>query len=129
MSQSLMEDLLTHLLKLEEKAWNANKNRDAEFFRNYMHDDGLVVTSFGVINKEQAIKEIENNPRELLHFEIKEPNVITLSDNSALLNYKVNTESSLEGEKGSFYAIITTVYVKKNKNWRAIFHQHSPLEM
>ena len=123
----MSENIKSILLELEKKAWEANKNRDVDFFKNFFADNGLVIFSLGIFDKESSLKDIESNPRELLSYEILEPKLIQLTEKSAAIIYKAEIKSLFQNIESSFSVLITTTYMKVNETWRAAIHQQTPL--
>lgn len=114
----LMEDLLTVLLEIEERAWGAVDNRDVEFYREYLSPEALVVSPPGVLDREGILRDIVENPHELPAYTITDPKVVPLGEAGAVLAYTV----SLGGQT----LFVSTVYTRSDGRWRAAFHQRTP---
>lgn len=113
-----MEDLLAVLLDIEREAWKANDARDVEFYREYLAPEALVVSPRGVLDREGILRDLVANPHELPEYVIRNPEVVPLGEESAVLTYTV----SLGGQ--TFF--VSTVYARKDDRWRAAFHQRTP---
>jgi Domain of unknown function (DUF4440) len=51
------------LLDLENRQWEANRNADGNFYRGYLTDDALVVSRFGVLDREQILQQFLRDHR------------------------------------------------------------------
>ncbi len=113
-----MKDLLTVLLDIEKRAWEAADARDVEFYRDYLSPEALVISPLGVLDKEGIVRDIVENPHELAAYTITDPKVVPLGEESAVLAYIV----SLGGQT----LFVSTVYARNDGRWRAAFHQRTP---
>lgn len=113
-----MEDLLTTLLDVEKQAWKAVDFRDVEFYRDYLTPEALVVSPWGVLDKDGILRDIVENPHELPRYTIMNPKVVPIGEESGILVYTV----SLGGQ--TLFA--STVYTRSDGRWRASFHQRTP---
>jgi hypothetical protein len=125
------------LLELEDRQWEANRNADADFYRGYLTDDALVVSRFGVLDRQQILRMFAGgNVNPFLSTAIEDPRVVVLDHDSAILTYKATIEALItkattadvrEGQTTVFSIYASTVYVRANGTWRAAFHQQTPL--
>ncbi|KUK63586.1 MAG: hypothetical protein XE10_0214 [Methanoculleus marisnigri] len=113
-----MKDLLTVLLDIEKRAWEAVDRRDVEFYREYLAPEALVVSPPGVLDREGILRDIVQNPHELPAYTIADPKVVPLGEAGAVLAYTV----SLGGQT----LFVSTVYARSDGRWRAAFHQRTP---
>ena len=49
------DEVKEHLIKLEKQSWEAWKNHDGEFFRNFLSDDHVEVGFGGLTNKAEVV--------------------------------------------------------------------------
>ena len=126
-----MSDVKNELLDLEERQWKANREADAEFYRQYCADDFVIVSRFGLLTKAQVLAQFEKgNVNPFLRTEMEDPRVVAIGDDSALLTYKETIEASIDAEGGktrTFSIYATTVYRRSGDGWRFVFHQQTPL--
>lgn len=113
-----MEDLLSTLLDLEKRAWKAADVRDAEFYREYLAPEALVVTPCAVLDRDGIIRDLIENPNELPAYVITDPKVVPLGEKGAVLAYTVSF--------GGQTIFVSTVYTRSDGRWRAAFHQRTP---
>jgi hypothetical protein len=114
----LMEDLLAVLLDIEERAWKAADTRDVEFYREYLAPEALVVSPWGILDREGLLRDLVENPNEFPEYAIMDPRVVPLGEESAVLAYTVSF--------GGQTLYVATVYARDNGRWRAAFHQRTP---
>jgi len=126
-----VSDVKNELLDLEERQWKANREADAEFYRQYCADDFVIVSRFGLLTKAQVLAQFEKgNVNPFLRTEMEDPRVVAIGDDSALLTYKETIEASIDAEGGktrTFSIYATTVYRRSGDGWRFVFHQQTPL--
>jgi hypothetical protein len=113
-----MEDLLTVLSDIEKRAWKAADTRDVKFYREYLAPEALVVSPWGVLDREGILRDLVENPNEFPEYTIMDEKVVPAGEGGAVLAYTV----SLGGQ--TLY--VSTVYARSGGRWRAAFHQRTP---
>ncbi len=113
-----MEDLLTVLSGVEKQAWKAADTRDMEFYREYLAPEALVVSPWGILDREGILRDLAENPNEFPEYAIMDEKVVPVGEGCAVLAYTV----SLGGQ--TLY--VSTVYARSGGRWRAAFHQRTP---
>jgi len=78
--------------------------------------------SFGVLAREAAIEAIKAAPP-WEWFEITEPRVVELTDDSAVLVY--NAVARRPGQQ-PYSAVISSTFLRAADGWKLAFHQQSP---
>jgi len=114
-----MEDLLTVLLDVEKQAWKAVDVRDVEFYSDYLAPEALVVSPWGVLDRDGILRDIAENPNELPVYSISGPRVMPIGEECGVLVYTV----SLGGQT----LLVSTVYTRSGGRWQAAFHQRTPV--
>ncbi|MCM2465268.1 nuclear transport factor 2 family protein [Methanoculleus oceani] len=113
-----MKDLLTVLLDIEKRAWEAADTRDVEFYRDYLAPEALVVSPPGILSREGILEDLTQNPHELPAYTLRDPKVVPLGEESAVLVYTVSF--------GGQTLFVSTAYTRNDGRWRAAFHQRTP---
>lgn len=113
-----MEDHLAVLLDIEKQAWKAADTRDVEFYREYLAPEALVVSPWGILDREGILRDLVENPNEFPKYAIMDPKVVPLGEESAVLVYTVSF--------GGQTLYVSTVYARDRGRWRAAFHQRTP---
>ena len=114
-------ELIEELLKLDYGFWNATQ--DPDFYRDHMADDGLAVFSMGVMAKDAAIASTSGDQvTAWTDIRIEDPRLLQLTDDVAALVYKGSAKR--DGEPYSAHS--TSVYVRRDGDWKLAIHQQSP---
>ena len=122
-----METVEKEVLELENRFWDAIKERNVEAAIALTDFPCLVAGSSGVgrIDKETFTKMMTGAKYTLDDFEIKDSEVRMLSDDIALVAYKVHENLTVEGKKVSMDAADTSVWVRRGGQWRCALHTES----
>jgi ketosteroid isomerase-like protein len=114
--------LRDELLRLEEGFWKATG--DPDYYREHMADDGLAVFSEGVMGKDAAVASTTAPGSEgWSEIRVEEPRVIELADNAVALVYRGTARRNGE----PYAANCTTVYARRDGEWKLALHQQSKL--
>jgi ketosteroid isomerase-like protein len=118
------------LLGLEKQFWQALKDGDVDTVMR-LTDDSCIVAGpqgFALISREALGDMMKNANYTLDEFELKDDaKVRFLSDNAAVLAYKVHTEMTVEGKPVSVDAADTSSWIKRNGHWVCALHTESIL--
>jgi hypothetical protein len=114
---------LNDLLDIEHEFWKANLAGDGATFDRLLRDDAIGVSPWGVAGKSQAVAGINANQNPYHAYEITEPTVVELTDESAVLTYKVHVKGSQGDAPFTVDFFATTVYVRRDGTWLAAFNQ------
>ena len=110
-------------LELERRGWEAlSSDEGGAYYREHLADNALMAFPFGVMTCDEAIEAIETS-QPWSHFEISDPRVVSLTDDSAVLVYSVVAQRE---EEETFTAIASSTFVRQQGAWRLAFHQQSP---
>jgi uncharacterized protein (TIGR02246 family) len=114
------------IVALENRAYEAWKQKDKKFFEEHMWEDGQYLDQNGVGGKAQYIKAIIDNDCMVNGYALDNPKVTTLSKDSALVTYRYTYDIVCGGkpEAGPLWA--STIYVKRGGKWLIAFHQELP---
>jgi len=117
------------LLEVERRFWNAMKTKDAESTGGMTDDGCIVVGAQGVsaIDRKTMSKLTQEGKWELEHYAFDEKNtqVRFLSDDVAIVAYKVNERVAVDGETLPIEANDSSVWVRRNGEWRCALHTES----
>ena len=117
------------VMEVEQRFWNAMKEKDANS-AGQMTDDGcIVVGAQGVsaISPEMMAKLTSEGEWELQQFSFDEKNrqVRFLSDDVAIVAYTVRERVVVDGETVPIEANDSSVWVRRNGDWRCALHTES----
>ena len=111
------------MIEAERDGWHALVSGEgAAYYREHLTDDALMAFPFGVLSWEQAIEAIESAPP-WSTFEMRDPRVIVLTENSGILVYSVVAHRE---RQGPYSALISSAFVRREGAWKLAFHQQSP---
>src|SRR5687767_8339557 len=118
------------LLGLEKQFWQALKDGDVDTVMR-LTDDSCIVAGpqgFALISRQALGDMMKNANYTLDEFELKDDaQVRFLSDDSAVLAYKVHTEMTVEGKPVSIDAADASSWIKRNGHWVCALHTEAIL--
>lgn len=119
--------LETTLLELENELWRANREGDGAFYEEHLRPDALVVSRYGVVERDAMLPRVQENRNPYLRAELTEPRVLSLTEDSALITYRSTVTAQANTEEITFEVLATSVYVREGGTWRGAFHQQTAL--
>ena len=115
--------LAERLVALEHERWDALvAGEGGRYYREHLTDDALMAFPFGVLTREATIEAMESAPP-WERYEIADPRVVALSDDSGIVVYAVVAQRP--GEE-PYSAVVSTTFVRDGDVWKVAFHQQSP---
>jgi len=117
------------LLGLEKRYWQALKERDVDAAVRLTDDPCIVTGAQGAaLVRKQTLAAMVKNARYTLHdFDIKDAQVRLLSDDVAILAYKVHESLTVEGKPVTIDAADASTWVRRNGGWLCALHSESIL--
>jgi hypothetical protein len=91
-------------------------------YRRHLTDDAVVVVPGAAITREQCAFAIDATPG-WDEFDIEDPRTVELTPDSVVLTYRW---SSRRGDE-TYQALMSTVYVKRDGDWKVALHQQTPV--
>jgi hypothetical protein len=126
--EAVMDDALKRkLLSLERQFWQALKKHDVEAALELTADPCIVTGAQGIarIDKKTFAGMMKSDSSEIDDFEITDVEFEQLSDDVAVIGYKVREELTVEGEQLTLEAADTSTWVRKNGSWVCALHTES----
>jgi hypothetical protein len=115
--------LAERLIALEHDGWDALvAGEGGRYYREHLTDDALMAFPFGVLTRTATIDAMEAAPP-WEHYEIADPRVVALGEDSGIVVYEVVARRP--GEE-PYSAVLSTTYVREADVWKVAFHQQSP---
>jgi hypothetical protein len=118
----------TELLNLERQYWQSMKDKDAEA-GNRLTDFPVILTGaqgVGSMDAETVASMMNTGNWQLQDFELDEDvEVRMLSDDVALLAYKVHEDLMVDDKPVSFDAADASVWVRRDGRWLCAMHTES----
>ena len=121
------DGLAKDLMALEKQYWSALKSRDAAKASALSEDPAVVVGPQGVgeVDRRQLSGMIESAEYELEDFTLEDFIVRPITDDVALVAYKVKEKLVVDGEPVSMEAYDSSVWVRRNGKWTCGLHTES----
>jgi hypothetical protein len=117
------------LLENERRFWNAMREKDGEAAAEMTSDDCIIVGAQGVssIDPAKMARMTKEGDWELERYTFDESTaqVQFLSDDVAVVAYKVKEKLTVEGKPLNLEANDSSVWVRKNGEWRCALHTES----
>jgi len=117
--------LKENLIKLEKQSWEAWKNRNAEFYKEFLSDDHVEVGFFGTADKKDVLDTV-GTPACVVRSYSLDPIKVTLLDaNTALLTYHAAQDTSCHDKAVPSPAWVSSLYLKRGDRWLNVFYQQT----
>jgi hypothetical protein len=121
--------LETEILKLEKLFWQSMIDKDSEAGARLTADPCLVTGAQGVasIDRKTFAKMIETGEWELHAFKFSDVNVECVTDDVAVIAYKVREDLTVDGKKLTLEAADASTWVRDGDGWVCALHTESVL--
>ena len=116
------------LSQMEKDLWEAWKNHDVEPFKKAMAPQSVNVSSGGVAGTEQAIKDLGNSDCRVSNYSLADTKFTWFDKNTVLMTYKADQDATCKGQKVPATVWASSLWVNKDKQWKAAFHQETPAQ-
>ena len=122
-NRPISEELLT----LEKRYWTALKQKDANAAMRLSYEPSIVTGPQGVseLDHKQLAAMMEGASWSLDHFELSDPRVKLLSDDVAIIAYKVKESLTVDGEKVELEANEASTWVWSKDRWLCALHSEA----
>ena len=123
-----MATIEQELVALEERYWRALKDKDVGTALELTDDPCIVTGAQGVgrVDKETYASMMKDATWEIIDFEIGDDVEVRLvSDDVAVLAYRVHEELTVDGAPVSIDAADSSTWVRRNGNWVCALHTES----
>ncbi len=114
-----MEDVNSTLWALEREFWLGG----ADVYRKHLADESLMVFPGMVLAKAQTVESIAAGPR-WTAVVFSDQRVVRLTSEAVGLVYRAS--GSREQEPSAYSALVSSIYVKGDGEWKLAVHQQSP---
>ena len=117
------------LLSLEKEYWKAIMDRDVQAAMRLTDDPCIVTGAQGVarINHQAFANMLQAGGWTLHSFELNEVQVRVLSEDTAILAYKVKEVLTVEGKNITLEASDSSTWVRREGNWVCALHTEALL--
>jgi hypothetical protein len=118
--------LKENLMKLEQMAWEAWKNKEAKYFESYLTDNAVGIAPMGMWKKVDVVKEIAGTNCTLKSYALDNFEVMMVNDTTALLTYRAEQDFNCGGKQDAPTVLASSLFVKRGDRWLGVFHQETP---
>jgi len=116
------------LVALENKAFDAWKNKDGKFFDGFLAANFVGFDDHGKhVARADVSKMITEDKCEVKSFSLTDPHVTPVGANAAVLTAKATSDATCNGKAAPSPVISATVYVKEGDSWKAAYHNEVPI--
>jgi hypothetical protein len=122
-------NLESEILALEKKFWQSMIDKDSDAGARLTADPCLVTGAQGVgrIDRKTFAKMMDTGAWQLHGYEFSDVKVERVTDNVAVIAYKVREELTVDGKKVTLEAADASTWVRDGKNWTCALHTESVL--
>jgi uncharacterized protein (TIGR02246 family) len=115
------------LVQLENAYWQALKDQDIDAALRLTDDQCIVTGAQGVASiSHEAFREMMKNPSwSIEDYDISDVQARMLSDDVAIVAYKVREELTVEGKPLTLEAADASTWVRRNGRWVCALHTES----
>lgn len=115
------------LLARETKAFEAWKNHDRKYFEDFLADNFVGFGPTGRVTRAAAIDAIADSSCTIKNVSLSEAQMTPAGADAAVLTLKATQDYTCNGVKGDPVVWAATVYVRSGDQWKAIYHNESPV--
>jgi len=119
------EAIKEKLVALEKKSWEAWKNRDSAFFKEFLSDDHIEVGAGGVSGKRGVVRSVGSPACSVNSYSVEKFNMVLLDKDVAVLTYHAMQETMCGGNAVPSPAWVSSVYMRRNNVWLNVLYQQS----
>src|SRR5215216_4753397 len=87
-----MENVESILLSLKDRALEATKNSDADFYHSYLDDNAMAIVPFGIFDKKAIVQQMGSANSQFKSSRIDDTRAIVLTPESGIVTYKATYE-------------------------------------
>jgi hypothetical protein len=112
------------LLRIETEGWEAlSGGTGRRYYSALLTDDAvMLLPQVGVLSHDKALDGMDAQPWSW--FQIRNPQTVELSPDSAVLHYRVQARRDFQSE---YQALIASTYIRRDGEWKLAVHQQTPM--
>ena len=115
------------LVRLEKRAYDAWKSKDAKFWDTFLSDRFVGYGSSAKLDKASATIEYTGNDCEIKSYALSDEQMRLLGERAALLTYKTSVDGTCGGQKVPAHSWAASIYVWEGGQWKGVFHAESAI--
>lgn len=117
------------IIAREEGFWDAWKNRQADFFKENLTEESVVIVGTGRKGKSQVVEEISKTDCIVREYSLADFKAISLGRNAFLLTYRAFQRVTCGGKELPARVYASSIYVTRRGVLVRVFHQETPSVM
>jgi len=114
------------LVGMEKQSWEAWKNRDANFFKDFLSDDHVEVGLGGPTNKTTVLAGVASPACVVKNYAIDHFELTVFDANTAVLTYHAAQDTTCAGTPVPSPVWVSSLFVQRDGKWRNALYQQSP---
>ncbi len=115
------------LKALETTAFDAYKNKDADYFENFLTDKFVGSANGRRLDKRAMMKMISEHECHLKSFSLSDEKLTNVGAATAIITMKVTADGICEGRKIPAAFISASLYVRNGTEWKGAWHGEVPI--
>lgn len=120
---SALKEALTNL---EKQSWEAWKNRNGEFFKNFLSEDHVEISAGGTTDKATVAAGVASPACVVKSYRIDKFQLTLFNKNTALLTYYAEQDTLCGNVAVPSPVWVSSLYVKRKNRWLNSLYQQSP---
>lgn len=119
-------DLTAAITTLEKRFWDAHVDRDLKFFDEMLADDVVTIAGFGFADRRTIIQSIALGAIQFASYFMSAVQVKSLGTDATSISYRCVIQAAVQGQPHTIVINVTTVYVRRDGEWKILLHQQTP---
>ena len=115
------------LMAMENKAWEAWKNKDTKYFEGFIADNAVGFEQGRHMTRAEMIKMIGEGNCDVKSFSLSDPHVTPAGADAVAITYKGTADATCDGQKLPANVTAASVYVRSGDTWKAAYHSEVPI--
>jgi hypothetical protein len=111
---------------MEKGAWTAFSKGEGAYFDKLLSNDALVFMGSATSTKAELVKMVAMKPCEVKSFAFTGFKTTMIKPDVALVTYFATQDTTCGGKAEPTKVLNSSIYVNRNGNWSAFYHQESP---
>jgi len=116
------------LVETEKSLWEAWKNHDSGIFQKALTPESVNVTAMGIQGTEQTVKDAGSSDCKVNSYSLEDTKSTWVDKDAVLLTYKASQDAVCASQKLPSAVWASSLWVKKGSEWKAAFHQETPVQ-
>ena len=112
------------LIEMEQRSWEAWKNRDSKFFEDFLSPDHVEVGFSGTADKTAVVKTVASPSCIVNSYSVANFRVTVFSPTTAVVTYRAEQDTVCSKTRVPSPVWVSSLYVRRNGRWfNALYQQ------